>query len=449
MNVLLVSLDSLRADHLGLYGYHRPTSPNLDAWAADAVVADAMICSAVPTTPSHTSTLTGWTSLTHGLVSHRGGLDPRPGYPWVPSILHDHGFLTGAVDNIKRLLPWYTLGFEDYIDPSRRFRHVWSVPLEVLNQRTLPWLREHAGREPFFLFVHGWDTHTPYLPPADVRHTFYGGDPCDPACDTMQPFRRQYFYERSRDWLAQLRADLGTERPITDAGYLVALYDAAILHMDRHLADLLAVLDETGVADDTLVLICGDHGEMMGENDIYFDHHGLYEGNIRPPLLARWPAGGISGGRRIGELVQHHDLAPTILEAAGLSVPSAMEGRSLLRLLCGEGETDWRDFILTQECTWQAAWALRTQRHKLIAARGPSLHNQPARELYDLGADPGERENLYLDAWELAGELEARLESTLATQMAALGIDQDPVRHENISLGQRWFDWLEARARGG
>jgi arylsulfatase A-like enzyme len=446
LNVLLISLDSLRADHLGLYGYPRPTSPNLDAWARDAVVADTMICPAVPTTPVHTSLFTGQSSLTHGIVSHRGGMEPRDGYPWLPSLLHDRGWLTGAFDNIKRLLPWYTLGFEDYIDVSRRFRHVWSVPLEVINQRAIPWLREHAGREPFFLFVHGWDTHTPYLPPADVRHAFYERDACDPANDSMRLFRRQYFFERSREWLDELAADLGNRGPVTDVDYLVALYDAAILHMDRHLANLLAALDESGVADDTLVLMFGDHGEMMGENDIYFDHHGLYEGNIAPPLLARWPGGGVGGGRRVPEIVSHLDLAPTILAAAGQEAPAAMEGFSLLNLLRGGTEPHWRDHLVTQECTWQAAYAVRTPTHKLIAARGPSLHNQPAREMYDLLADPLDTHNVYLEQWELAAELEQCLESWVTTKLAALGEEEDPVRHANISLGRRWFDWLAARS---
>ncbi|MBI5832924.1 MAG: sulfatase [Armatimonadetes bacterium] len=445
MNIVLISCDSLRADHLGLYGYHRPTSPNLDSWAADAVVADNFICPGVPTTPAHTSVFTGQTTLTHGLVSHRGGMEPRAGYPWIPSIFHDNGYLTGAVDNIKRLLPWYTLGFEDYIDPSRRFRHVWSIPMSVLNQRTIPWVREHAGAEPFFLFVHTWDTHTPYLPPLDVRHTFYPGDPCDPNVDTMRPFRRQYFHERSGEWLAELERDLG-RGPITDTGYLEAIYDACILGLDQHLTNLLHVLEETGVADDTLVMIFGDHGEMMGSHDIYFDHHGLYEGNIRPPLLCRWPNGGVSGGRRVRQLCQHQDLGATALSAAGFEAPAGVEGLDLLPLLRGEAVSDWRGHVLSQECTWQAAWAMRTDTHKLIASRGPSLHNRPARELYNVVTDPGETDNLYLSEWELAAELENKMEGEIAARLAALGLADDPVCHENISLGRRWFEWLENRS---
>ncbi|HAZ63385.1 MAG TPA: hypothetical protein DCZ72_07225 [Armatimonadetes bacterium] len=439
-------MDSLRADHLGIYGYHRPTSPNLDSWAADAVVADNFICPGVPTTPVHTSLFTGQIPLTHGLVSHRGGMDLRPGTPWIPGIFSEAGYMTGAVDNIKRLLPWYTIGFEDYIDPSRRFRHVWSVPMSVINQRALPWLREHAGREPFFLFLHTWDTHTPYLPPLDIRHTFYPGDPCDPNIDTMRPFRRQYFYERSREWLAQLHQDLGRE-PITDAGYIEALYDACILPLDQALANLFAQLEDLGVADDTLVMLFGDHGEMMGSHDIYFDHHGLYEGNIRPPLLCRWPNGGIAGGRRVRQIIGHHDLAVTSLAAAGLDVPAEMEGRDALPLLRGEAVDDWRTHTLSAECTWQAAWCLRTDTHKLIAAQGPSLHNQPAHELYDLVADPGETTNLYLSEWELAAGLQAQLENEIALRLEDLGLAEDPVRHENISLGRRWFDWLAQRGR--
>ncbi|MBI2298059.1 MAG: sulfatase [Armatimonadetes bacterium] len=445
MNILLLTIDSLRADHLGCYGYSRPTTPNLDSWAADAVAVDRFYCPGVPTTPVFTSLLTGQLPLNHGIVSHRGGMSPRAGYPWLPALLQHACYTTTAVDNIKRLLPWFTDGFEYYIDPSHRHGHIWSASTQTLNQRTIPWLRGHAGKEPFFLFVHGWDAHTPYLPPMDVRHAFYPGDPCDPACDSMRMFRRQYFHVRSADWLKQLCDDLGKPGPITDVDYLVALYDACLLHMDRHVADLLSVLDESGVADDTLVLFLGDHGEMMGEHDIYFDHHGLYEGNINPPLLARWPNGGIAGGRRMGQLAQHQDLAATILSAAGQAIPERMDGFDLLPLLRGENNQPVREWLTSEECTWQAAWAIRDATHKLILARGPSLHNQPGAELYDLVNDPGETTNLYLTEYEVAEALERRLEGWIAERVAALGIEGDPVRHENISLGRRWFEWLEGR----
>ncbi|NUQ01183.1 MAG: sulfatase [Armatimonadetes bacterium] len=444
MNVLLISCDSLRADHLGCYGYPRATSPRLDAFAQDAVLGEWMLCPTLPTTPVHTTMMTGWHSLTHGLVSHRGGLAPRAGYPWLPSILQQAGYTTAAVDNIRRLLGWFADGFEYYIDPAHRHGHIWTASTETLNQRTLPWLREHRD-EPFFLFLHVWDTHTPYLPPLPLRNRFYEGDPCDPRHTSMERFRRQFFYVRSEQWLAQLCEDLGQSGPLTDTEYLVSLYDSCILHMDEHLGRLFDALDELGLSEDTLVILVGDHGEMMGENDVFFDHHSLYEGNLHVPLLVRWPAGGLSGGRRVAPMVQHLDLAPTILAAAGQPVPESMEGHNLLPLLRGESSAPVHKQLITQECTWQASWAIRTETHKLIIARDQGLHNQPPREFYDLANDPRETRNLYLEQWPLAEELEARLEGWIARKLDALGLAEDPVRHENISLGRRWYDWLEAK----
>ncbi len=447
MNVLLVSMDSARADHLSCYGYPRDTTPNLAAWAADGVIADRMFCSTLPTTPSHTSLFTSWHSLTHGLVSHRGGLSPRAGYPWLPSIVEQAGYTTVAVDNIRQLLPWFSSGFEFYIDSSHRHGHTWSVSTQCLNERTIPWLRQY-GQEPFFLFLHVWDPHTPYLPPLDIRHRFYDGDPCDPRNESMHAFRRQFFYKRSEQWFAQLCSDLGVSGPITDVEYIVALYDACLSHMDEHLGCLLHELDVLGLADDTLVLLLADHGEMMGENDVYFDHHSLYDGNLRVPLLARWPAGGVSGGRRFDTLLQHVDIAPTVLEAMGQPIPEAMEGHSALAHLRGQSSERLHDALYAQECTWQAAWTIRTDTHKLIVQRDEGLHNQPTRMLFDLVADPGETRNVFLEQWELAEELEIRLEAWIAAKLRSSGLDQDPVCHENISLGRRWYDWLADRRAG-
>ena len=223
------------------------------------------------------------------------------------------------------------------------------------------------------------------------------------------------------------------------------MYDAEIRNMDRHLGDLLGALDETGTADDTLVIILGDHGEMMGENDVFFDHHSLYEGNIKPPLLARWPSGGVTGGRVVDVLTQHVDLAPTMLSAAGLAIPETIEGSDILPHLRGESDLPVHDALYTCECSWQAGWAIRTDTHKLLLARGPGLHNQPPRELYDFRVDPLETTNVALSQWEIAAELEDRLEGWIGRKLRQNGLDADPVCHDNITLGLRAWEFEAER----
>ncbi len=433
MNFLLISIDTLRADHLGCYGYRRPTSPTIDRLAASGALCEQLLCPAIPTHPSYTTFYTGQHPITHGVVAHGGSATPGTDAPVLPELLVRAGYATCAVDNLARSRPWFGRGYEFYIDPSVRRGHPLMVSAEELNHRAIPWLKAHAS-EPFFLFLHYWDPHTPYLPPEPYRRLFYEGDACDPRNHSLEPLWNTPLGQVWRDtWFKWLGGR------ITDAAYVSALYDGAIRYLDDELAHLLQALDETGAADDTLVLLFGDHGESLTEHGIYFDHHGLYDCTLRVPLIVRWP-GRIPAGRRLPQLVQHTDLAPTLLAAAGLSVPETMEGRSLLPLLTGASSEGHHARLITEECTWQAKWGLRDDRYKFILARQPDLYGSPARELYDLRADPGENRNLAGERPDLARELEAELEGWIADRLKASGRTVDPLIEQGITLGKRYYE---------
>jgi len=301
-----------------------------------------------------------------------------------------------------------------------------------LNRRAIPWLKSHAS-EPFFLFVHYWDPHTPYLPPRRYRSLFdEGGDPCDPANHSLDGMEQQPFGEMWRSfWFPKLGGH------ITDAEYVVSMYDSEIRYVDDGIRDLLQALDETGAADDTLVVLIGDHGESMYQHDIFFDHHGLYECNLHVPLVLRWPKA-IMPGQRAPQLAQHLDLAPTLLAAAGVEIPANIEGRSLLPIVTGHPDTPTVDRVITEECTWQAKWGIRTDRHKFILSRQPDYHNSPRTELYDLAADPGEERNLVAEQPALAAQFEAELESWITAQLTRHGRSVDPLVEQGITLGRRW-----------
>jgi arylsulfatase A-like enzyme len=433
MNFLLISIDTLRVDHLGCYGYSRPTSPTLDRLAASGALCEQFLCPAIPTHPSYTTFYTGQHPITHGVVAHGGNAALAAETPVLPELLVRAGYATCAVDNLARSKPWFSRGYEFYIDPSLRRSHALMVSAEELNHRAIPWLRAHA-HDPFFLFIHYWDPHTPYLPPERYRSLFYDGDPCDPRHRSLEPLWSTPLGQVWRDtWFKWLGGR------VTDAAYVAALYDGAIRYLDDEIARLLRVLDETGAGDDTLVLLFGDHGESLTEHGIYFDHHGLYDCTLRVPLIARWP-GRIPAGRRLPQLVQHTDLAPTLLDAAGLTIPETMEGRSLLPLLTGASSEGHHSRLIAEECTWQAKWALRDDRYKFILARQPDLYGSPARELYDLSADPGEARNLAGERPDLARELEAELEGWIAGRLKASGRTVDPLIEQGITLGRRYYE---------
>jgi arylsulfatase A-like enzyme len=175
----------------------------------------------------------------------------------------------------------------------------------------------------------------------------------------------------------------------------------------------------------------------MYQHDIFFDHHGLYDDVIHVPLIARLP-GRTPAGRVVAPMVQHTDLAPTLLDAVGAKTPPAMEGRNLWPLATGAAAVGGWDRVVCCESTWQSKWALRTESRKFILAREQDQHNMPPRELYDLEDDPGETENLALRNWQEAAELEAELEAWIAAGLERAGRSEDPLRAQGITLGKRW-----------
>ncbi len=428
-NVVVLAIDSLRADHLGCYGYHRDTSPRMDAFAKESTVIDRFMCAGLPTHPSFTTMYTGQHPITHEIVSHGPRNTLRRNAPFLPQLFLANGYTTCALDNLAQGRIWFRRGFEYYIDPSMRHTLFCDVSCEELNARAIPWLREHSD-EPFFLMMHYWDPHWPFKPPSRYRDLWYAGNPTDPSNRGLDAWWKNP--------LGQVARDTWMRRPdglVTDPEYVIALYDQEIRHVDDGIAEFLGALETLKLADDTIVVLLGDHGESLSEHGIFFDHHGLYDTTLHVPFMVRWP-GRVPAGVRLPHMLQHHDIAPTLLEAAGIPAPPEMDGSSFLGLLTGEvnGARAGRGRIVSCESTWQAKWSLRTDRHKMIIARSPDIYQFPPRELYDLQADPREERNLVEQEPALAQELEQELEGWIAAQLAALGRDQDPLRKLGISL---------------
>ncbi len=427
MNLVMIVIDTLRADHLGCYGYQRNTSPYIDGLAADSIVCDTHISPAIPTHPAFTTLNTGQYSITHGVVAHNGNtLIPRTA-PWLPSILHQHGYTTCAVDNLSQWQLDFHRGYEFYIDPTQRSALSLNADNRQINQRALPWLKQHH-KEKFCLFIHYWDPHTPYMPPRAYRSLFYKGDPCAVDNNTLAGFDRHPLAKVWREtWFRQLGG------AITDAAYIEALYDGAIRYCDEGVGMLLDTLDALGRREDTLVLLLADHGEMMYRHGIFFDHHGLYEGNLHVPLMIRHPE---LQSRHVTEMTAHVDVAPTVLDLLNIAVPEQMEGTSLASWLTGEQSGPVHEYLVCQECTWQMKWAIRTDTHKYILARQPDMYGTPMRELYDLAKDPHERNNIAEQERDVAQALETTLESWIHGQMAKNGLNEDPLVAHGLSLGK-------------
>lgn len=426
-NIVLIALDTQRADHLGCYGYGRDTSPNIDTIASEGVVFERCIAPNIPTHPSFTTLFSGKEAITHDIVNIGGGVPVADGVRLLPEILRDNGYATAAVDNMGR---HFTRGYERYeqyqwdrSDPTvlRKAETVTNLALPVLDDLI-------ADERPFFCFLHYWDPHTPYLPPPGYEdlYTDSGRDPYDPDNHSMdeawswEPFK-WYFH----DWMPG----------VTDAQHVIDLYDGEIRYMDNDLARVFAALER--VREDTIVVITADHGEVLNEQLGYFDHHGLYEGNVHIPLIISWP-GTLPAGKRIPGLVQNLDVAQTLLDAAGIPQREHMEGLSLFPVLSGVRDGNY-DTVYLSEATWEVKRGLRTDRWKFIRAIEPDPHGRPMVELYDLHADPGEQNNLAESEPAVVKELSDRLDAWLDRRLAETGKTRDPVAEQGAcasAIGQ-------------
>jgi arylsulfatase A-like enzyme len=431
MNVILFSLDTLRADRLSCYGHSRPTSPNLDAVAAQGAVLTEYFSPHIPTYPGHTSMMTGRDIYTTRVTGQSGTPELSADVPMLAELLKRQGYFTAAADNLGR---WFQRGFDVYEGYSwdtsaatswRKAEAVLKPALSVIDQAA-------AQDKPFFVYLHFWDPHTPYLPPAPFDRMFYGGDEKDPANRSMDPvWQFENFKWYFNEWMPG----------VTDIEFPKAQYDAEIAYLDACLAHVFARLAEKGMVEDTLLAITTDHGEELDEHGCWFDHHGLYEPNTRIPLVLRLP-GRIPAGARAPGFGRSIDLTPTILDFAGLLDPALrFEGSSMRPMLeaprAGVFQTSVSrgtcDVVHMTENTWMKKRALRTHEWKLIVGLEPDIHGFPAEELYHLTGDPAEQANMARELPEVTRRLRGWMEDHVQRRVAETGLP-DPLPLQPIPL---------------
>ncbi len=383
-NLVLITLDTTRRDHLGVYGYARDTTPRLDAFARRCIRFDQAITTQTNTAPAHASILTGRYPTHHGLRYNGGRLSPA--VPTLAERLAEAGLATGAFVSgwtMKGRPTGLDRGFSRYDDrlPQGNTRDA-----EGTIDAALAWLRQQAG--PYFLFVHLFDAHYPYdaPPPFDRR---------------FPPPHREWKVHTEGFWLPGPKSRVDAAA----AAEWIRRYDNEIAYADHHLGRLLDALEARGDLEQTVVVVTADHGETLYERPWIFDHGGrLFEEQVHVPLLLCLP-GGRHGGRRIAAPVGHIDLAPTITELFDL--PAApVDGRSLLPLLAGapwpprplflEARSEPKRVVLpagVDQAPKGHLFALRQPPYKLILypKAGGGFHPT----LFDLSTDPGETQDLF------------------------------------------------------
>jgi arylsulfatase A-like enzyme len=441
-DVVLVAVDTLRPDHLGCYGYPLPTSPSIDALAAESVVFEQAFAAGIPTTPAFTTMLSGLHPFRHGVVSHPASRLLDENVLLLPQLAKEAGYGTVACDNMVvqggGRGTWFARGYDHY---SGFLYAPKGDQSSQITDRALALAAESRDR-PMLMFLHYWDPHTPYgpLPPYDTLHY----TPSSGAVD-MADVRAIH-----PDYYESFLADMDLAHP-DDYAYVVAQYDGEITQVDAQIGRLVEGLRQRGRWDDTVFVLVSDHGECFGDGGLYFDHHGLYDAVTRVALLVRSPGCRPS---RVSSLVSHEDLLPTVCELAGLPLPSyPLTGRSAMSLLEG-GVEPLRTTVVSTECSRQASVSWRTQHEKLIVpvtedADGlpvPDLFGRPrsaAPMLFDVREDPYERRDLAAAQPERVADLRAQLDGWVAGELA--DGRPDPLRTQDLSLPYEVF--MERRRR--
>jgi len=391
-NVLLLVMDTTRADHCSFEGYARPTTPRLDAFAKDAVVFQDAWSPAGWTGPAHASLFTGLRPDHHGF--HDGIRNYlAPSVPTLAEALAGAGYATGCFSNNEWVSSDYGLvrGFAN-VEPlyaKHKVKRPWAHETHEL---AADWAEAQArAGSPFFLFVNDMEPHAPYQPLDEDAKPFLRGDPTP---DELEAARR-------RDLAQALAYDLrAAEMTPRQLGLLSDLYDAEIASLDREIGFLLDRLKTAKLLDSTIVVIVGDHGELFGEHHMTEHGHSLHRAVRHVPLLVRYPKT-FDGGRVVTTLVRLEDVPATILDLCGARIAGALDGESLTHAGARAASIAVQGKDPSKKARFEAmipgidATPLTVGIRAVYDGRLHYLEHTDGRtELFDDAADPDEKENL-------------------------------------------------------
>ena len=385
-NVILVSIDTLRSDHLGCYGYQRAISPAIDEFCEDAVVYETSISQAPSTAPSHASIFTSLIPAAHGAFLKRK-TEIKTTIPTMAEILAINGFQTASYNGGGQLDKslGFNRGFEIYDSFSEANYENEKMSDKVT--KGLSWIKEHKGKK-FFLFLHSYDIHVPYAPDkADLEslHPGYKGPVPIPVSDK--------FLKTVNSKKVKLSED--------DKNFIISAYDAEIKSVDRAMKVLLDDLKKEGLYDKTIIVITSDHGEEFGEHGYMAWHsHTLYDELLRVPLIIKYPNQNLSG-KRVSTQTRSIDILPTILEVLNLKMKAGFQGRSLLDLTMGKDDGFDLYAISQKDRLGSLPTSARTQDWKLYK-----------QALFDLAKDPLEKKDVAAENLEIKTKLRSVIDES-------------------------------------
>ena len=435
LNILLITIDTLRADHLGCYGNSQIKTPNIDNLAKEGVRFKSVVCQAPLTGPSHVSILTGLYPHTHGVRIN--GYPLRDSVLTIAKILKMNKYKTAGFVSVNFLggdVSGLGRGF-DVFDWPRQIEQ----PAEEATQKAITWLNEHA-KDRFFVWVHYYDAHSDSIPPYPYNVMY---DPSYSGQVTGSP----QFLDKVNNGEIKLSK--------RDNEHIDALYKGEISYVDKSIGVLIEHLKDTGAYKNTLIIVTADHGEAHGEHENYFGHSlQLYDPSIMVPLIFVNRTA-LPSNMRVDTQVESIDIIPTALEIIGLEAPEEMEGKTLVPLIDKRKRPavySEKAFSETQNMRWgglilndnladaekihervksgkEISRCVRTPRWKFILSQESSGR---VDELYDMKNDPEEKKNLIYENIGTADELKKDMKSWMRGEERSAPSESSPMDEKTL-----------------
>lgn len=411
-NIIAISIDTLRADHLGAYGYERDTSPNLDRIFKEGFLFEHCMSASSWTTPSHATFFTGLHPVDHRAGTHLG-LRLRSEFTTLADLAHDAGYLTAAYTEgvaVGGSLGFYQ-GFDRYSDGPAK-RPTLPKTAEATFGRAKRWL-DRYGDLPFFMFVHTYEVHAPYAPPDDYLKKFSDGS------------------------VASVTPSFGPPKDDRERALWMNLYDGGIAYTDSVIGDFFAFLRAKGLLNNTIVILFSDHGEEFGDHGGSLHGLSLYNEQLHVPFFIRLPGASPAAGR-IGEEISLADGFASVVELLGLDAeipPSSHSVLPLMGLASRSGSTYGRTVVTSHVEQLAASWLIMSVQNpteKYIVSTAWNYEQSPLYEAFHASAG--------------GGQVEAPLEPTLFDFLHArdreLESGVDKARRDELALGahEQYYD---------
>jgi arylsulfatase A-like enzyme len=441
MRIIFFDIDCLRPDHLGCYGYPRPTSPTLDALAREGVRFTHYYCADSPCLPSRTGFVSGRFGVRNGVVSNHGAgaqfrlrlrnyVGPQPEEQMLMRLLRQHGYDTISFSNFadRHNAFYFMCGWTEFYTPNLKGG---SETAEEVNEPLLRWLRHNARREDYFLHVNYWDVHRCYKMDAAWADRF-AGHPIPQSWPDADAIRAHQAMDGPFTARGQFRDNVspyplmpGAVRSRADFEHMVTGYDAAIAYVDHHVRLVLDELERQGVLDDALILVSADHGDAFGEHGIYSDHVCADECIHRIPLIVRWPGRTPADGA-CDALLYNVDLAATLCDLLDIPIPPGWDGLSFKEQVEG-APGGGRDFLVWDHALYAVQRAVRTPTHLMVRTYDDDGYGFAPVELYNVARDPYQTVNLADKEPGLVSACYRTMDEWVDEQRAKDGWPEDPL----------------------